>query len=54
MEFSKIINTKASKGKEKHVPHIEADKGHKSGKDIIRVVVGHEAAHPDTVEHHIA
>ena len=54
MEFSKIINTTASEGKEKHVPHIEADKGHKSGKDIIRVVVGHEAPHPNTVEHHIA
>ncbi|MCP4577688.1 MAG: desulfoferrodoxin [Deltaproteobacteria bacterium] len=29
-------------------------KGHRSGKDIIRVVVGHGEPHPNTVAHHIA
>ena len=41
-------------GKEKHVPYIQIDKGHKEGRDIVRVVVGHEVPHPNTLEHHIA
>jgi len=53
MNFSEIIKTEKDEGKEKHVPHIEIDKGHKSGRDIVRVVVGHEVPHPNTVEHHI-
>ncbi len=36
------------------MPHIENRKGHKSGQDIVRVVVGHEDPHPNTIEHHIA
>jgi superoxide reductase len=35
------------------VPHIEIDKGHRSGSDIVRVVVGHEILHPNSVEYHI-
>ena len=54
MEFSEIIKTVKDEGKEKHVPTITIDKGHKSGMDIVRVVVGHEVSHPNTVEHHIA
>jgi len=54
MEFSGIIKTKMDEGKEKHIPHMEIAKGYKTGKDIVRVVVGHEAPHPNTVEHHIA
>ncbi|MDY6838116.1 MAG: desulfoferrodoxin family protein [Thermodesulfobacteriota bacterium] len=53
MNPGELIRTEEDEGKEKHVPHIEIDKGHKSGQDIIRVVVGHEAAHPNTPEHHI-
>ena len=53
MNFSEIIKAEKDEGKEKHVPHIEIDKGHKTGKDIVRVVVGHEVPHPNTVEHHI-
>jgi superoxide reductase len=54
MEFSGIIKTGKEEGREKHVPTITIDKGHKSGRDIVRVVVGHEEVHPNTVEHHIA
>ena len=54
MNFSEIIKGEKGEGKEKHVPHITVDKGHKEGKDIVRVVVGHEVPHPNTVEHHIA
>jgi superoxide reductase len=54
MDFSEIIKTEKDEGKEKHVPRITKDKGHKEGMDIVRVVVGHEVPHPNTVEHHIA
>ncbi len=53
MEFETIIKRKDDHGKENHLPHMEIDKGHKSGRDIIRVVVGHGKPHPNTVEHHI-
>lgn len=54
MNFSEIINTADNEGKEKHVPTITVDKGHKEKRDIVRVVVGHEVAHPNTEAHHIA
>lgn len=54
MEFCGIVKTGKDEGKEKHVPHITIDKGHKEGKDIVRVVVGHEIPHPNTIEHHIS
>jgi superoxide reductase len=54
MEFSEIIKKTESEGREKHVPTITIDKGHKEGKDIVRVVVGHEVEHPNTEAHHIA
>ena len=54
MEFSEIIKTGKDEGKEKHVPTMTIDKGHKEDVDIVRVVVGHEEPHPNTVEHHIA
>lgn len=54
MDFSGIIKTDKDEGKEKHVPRITVDKGHKEGMDIVRIVVGHEVPHPNTVEHHIS
>jgi superoxide reductase len=54
MDFTSFIKTEKDEGKEKHLPHMEIDKGHKSGRDIVRIVVGHEGAHPNTIEHHIA
>jgi len=53
MNLSEIIKTAKDEGKEKHIPTITIDKGHKEGMDIVRVVVGHETAHPNTPEHHI-
>ena len=53
MNFTALIKTEKDEGKEKHVPVITLDKGHISGQDIVRVVVGHEVPHPNTVEHHI-
>jgi superoxide reductase len=46
MEFCGIVKTGKDEGKEKHVPRIAIDKGHKEGKDIVRVVVGHDVPHP--------
>ncbi len=54
MKFSAIVKTEASEGREKHVPTITLDKGHKERRDIVRVVVGHEVEHPNTEAHHIA
>lgn len=54
MDFSQLIKTSRDEGREKHVPTITLDKGHKTGKDIVRIVVGHEVEHPNTPEHHIA
>lgn len=54
MDFSKIIQSSQSEGEEKHVPTISLDKGHKEGRDIVRVVVGHQTPHPNSQEHHIA
>jgi superoxide reductase len=53
MDFPAIIKTGKDEGKEIHVPTITIDKGHKERRDIVRVVVGHEALHPNTPEHHI-
>jgi len=53
MNFTEIIKAQKDEGKEKHIPHLEIDKGWKFGSDIVRVVVGHEISHPNTVEHHI-
>jgi superoxide reductase len=54
MGFSEIIKSGQDEGKEKHVPTITVDKGHMQGRDIVRVVVGHEEPHPNTEVHHIS
>ncbi|MCD6166449.1 desulfoferrodoxin [bacterium] len=54
MKFVEILKGAEAEGKEKHVPVIEVDKGRGGGNvDIVRVVVGKEVPHPNTVEHHI-
>jgi superoxide reductase len=50
MQFGDVLKNPEAEGKEKHVPVIELDKG----ANTIRVVVGKEVAHPNTIEHHIA
>ncbi len=55
MRFAEVLKGAESEGKEKHVPHIEIITGHGSdGADLVRVLVGKETPHPNTVEHHIA
>jgi len=54
MDCPEIIKTSKDEGREKHVPTITIDKGHKERMDIVRVVVGHEVPHPNTMDHHIA
>ena len=53
MKFGEILKSKEAEGKEKHVTIIEIDKGTKKGVEIVRVIVGKEVPHPNTMEHHI-
>jgi len=55
MKFGDLLKGAEAEGKEKHVPVIEIDNGHRrEGVDIVRVIVGKDVPHPNTVEHHIA
>jgi superoxide reductase len=54
MDWSEIVKGENDQGQEKHLPHIMIDRGHKEGRDIVRVVVGHQSPHPNTEGHHIA
>jgi len=49
MRLGELIKTGAQEGKEKHVPVIELLDGGKA----VKVTVGKEVPHPNTVEHHI-
>lgn len=54
MQFGEILKGKEEEGKEKHVPEIELIKDHGSaGSNFVKVTVGKEVPHPNTVEHHI-
>ena len=54
MNFGDILKGSSTEGKEKHVPEIEVGIGHgEEHKNVVRVVVGKEVPHPNTVEHHI-
>ncbi|MEA1985081.1 MAG: desulfoferrodoxin family protein [Euryarchaeota archaeon] len=55
MDFQDIVKGKENEGKEKHIPVIEIIREHGEEKlDMVRVIVGKEVPHPNTVEHHIA
>ncbi|MBI4976730.1 MAG: desulfoferrodoxin [Spirochaetes bacterium] len=47
MEFGSLIKNASVEGKEKHVPVIELSA------TTVKVIVGKDVAHPNTVEHHI-
>ncbi len=49
MRLGELIKTGAQEGKEKHVPVIEPIDGGKA----VKITVGKEVPHPNTVEHHI-
>jgi superoxide reductase len=53
MNFADILKGADKEGKEKHVPFIEIDKCDSEEPNVVRVIVGKEAPHPNTVEHHI-
>lgn len=59
MSFKNILKGEYTEAEnvmlEKHVPTIEILSGHGGdGNNLVRVIVGKEVAHPNTIEHHIA
>jgi superoxide reductase len=54
MSFANILKGADKEGKEKHIPAIEIDKCSSEEPNIVRVIVGKDVPHPNTVEHHIA
>jgi len=53
MKLGDLIKGGAQEGKEKHVPTIELVECKECGGRGVKVTVGEEVAHPNTVEHHI-
>jgi len=53
MRLGELIKTGAQEGKEKHVPVIERVSCEECGKDAVKITVGKEVPHPNTIEHHI-
>ena len=53
MKLGDLIKGGAQEGKEKHVPTIELVECKECGGRGVKVTVGKEVAHPNTVEHHI-
>jgi len=53
MKLGELIKGGAQEGKEKHVPVIELVECEECGKDAVKITVGKETPHPNTIEHHI-
>ena len=53
MKLGDLIKGASQEGKEKHVPIIELVDCEECGKNAVKVTVGKEVAHPNTIEHHI-
>ncbi|MFC2082031.1 desulfoferrodoxin family protein [Candidatus Bipolaricaulota bacterium] len=53
MKLGDLIKGASQEGKEKHVPVIELVNCDECGKNAVKVTVGVEVAHPNTIEHHI-
>lgn len=53
MKLGELIKGAGQEGKEKHVPIIELINCSECGQNAVRVTVGKETAHPNTIEHHI-
>ena len=53
MRFGELVKTSEQEGKEKHVPTIELVDCQECGEKVVKVTVGKEVPHPNTVEHHI-
>jgi len=53
MKLAELIKGATQEGKEKHVPVIELVSCEECGKNAVKITVGKETPHPNTVEHHI-
>lgn len=53
MRLGDLIKTEVEEGKEKHVPVIELVHCPTCGEKVVKITVGKEVTHPNTIEHHI-
>ncbi len=53
MQLGNLIKGATQEGKEKHVPVIELVSCPECGEGAVRIIVGKDVPHPNTVEHHI-
>ena len=53
MKLGELIKGGSQEGKEKHVPVIELINCNECGPNAVKITVGKETAHPNTLEHHI-
>ena len=53
MKLAELIKGTGQEGKEKHVPVIELISCNECGPNAVKITVGKETAHPNTIEHHI-
>jgi superoxide reductase len=53
MRLGELIKTETQEGKEKHVPVIELVSCQECGNNAVKITVGKEVPHPNTIEHHI-
>jgi superoxide reductase len=53
MRLSELIKGADQEGKEKHVPVIELVDCPECGEKVVKITVGKDVPHPNTVEHHI-
>ncbi len=53
MRIGDLIKTEVEEGKEKHVPVIELVDCPTCGEKVVKITVGKEVPHPNTIEHHI-
>jgi superoxide reductase len=53
MRLGELIKTETQEGKEKHVPVIELVSCQECGNNEVKITVGKEVPHPNTIEHHI-
>jgi len=53
MKLGDLIKGASQEGKEKHVPVIELVDCPECGEKVVKITVGKETPHPNTIEHHI-
>jgi superoxide reductase len=53
VKLGELIKGASQEGKEKHVPVIELVDCPECGEKVVKITVGKEVPHPNTIEHHI-